>query len=515
MTETLWFDSGWPPPLSSVNAYAGYLFYLSPGDNRRPDPSAATLQAHLDAGRDLAPIWQQGKVDIAAGGFPMGVDHAQRANADADSKGVPSWAPIVYACDADRTLAQVQDYYLGVLSVAGRPVGAYGGSRLIAGLREQLGIRWFMQAAATSWSDGVSPYAQFWQRDPNVTVPGGVVDQVVPLATYPTWKTGGPSMSKATLYPPADTKASWFANAHPGSIMPLTAPVLVLHTTEGGNAYPAYQGGAVAPTLTAVCDMASQTVSWRQHFPINMSARALVNAAGGVQTNTAGAVQVELAGTCAPGGPGMYWPEAPDWALRAVADFVKWLQAQWGLPLNLPARGFNAYPNIARGNDSQRMSFAEWTDFSGICGHQHVPENNHGDPGLFPIARLLAFVNGTNITTPPPVQEDEMLTDDDKAWLTSFKEDVLTRLFSGFANSGMFGSGDATHQALQLEKDGVRWPVSPPAAAAAGAAPAAFAALVGAPPAEPASYTLDSVLKAAGLVAPPAPCGDTDTQQDA
>lgn len=189
----LWFDSGWPPPPSALTGYAGFLFYLAPGDNRRPDPTVAQLQAYLDAGLDLAVIWQAGKVDIAAGGFALGVQHATAANADADVKGVGWWEPIIYACDDNKTFAQVESYYRGVQSVYGRPVGAYGGSYLIADLHDRLGIRWFMQAAARSWSapnNFVSQYAQFWQRDPNVPVGNSAVDQVVPLAPYPTRRTG-------------------------------------------------------------------------------------------------------------------------------------------------------------------------------------------------------------------------------------------------------------------------------------------------------------------------------------
>ncbi|MFD3560872.1 hypothetical protein ACFWVU_14500 [Streptomyces sp. NPDC058686] len=46
----------------------------------------------------------------------------------------------------------------------------------------------------------------------------------------------------------------------------------------------------------------------RQHFPANMSSRALVNRNGGVETNTLNVVQIELVGTCVKGGPGLYWP---------------------------------------------------------------------------------------------------------------------------------------------------------------------------------------------------------------
>jgi peptidoglycan hydrolase-like protein with peptidoglycan-binding domain len=32
-------------------------------------------------------------------------------------------------------------------------------------------------------------------------------------------------------------------------------------------------------------------------------------------------------------------------------------------------------------NAKQRMSFAQWNSYQGICGHEHAPENDHGDPG--------------------------------------------------------------------------------------------------------------------------------------
>ena len=37
-----------------------------------------------------------------------------------------------------------------------------------------------------------------------------------------------------------------------------------------------------------------------------------------------------------------------------------------------------------------RMSNAAYVAYSGWLGHQHVPENDHGDPGNIPIAALLA-----------------------------------------------------------------------------------------------------------------------------
>ncbi|MGV9988595.1 hypothetical protein ACWDUY_32155, partial [Streptomyces olivaceus] len=58
---------------------------------------------------------------------------------------------------------------------------------------------------------------------------------------------------------------------------------------------------------------------------------------------------------------------------------------------------FKPYP-ASYGNSSVRMSNAKWSSFKGHCGHQHVAENAHGDPGLLPMAEILARAAGT--TTP-------------------------------------------------------------------------------------------------------------------
>jgi hypothetical protein len=52
------------------------------------------------------------------------------------------------------------------------------------------------------------------------------------------------------------------------------------------------------------------------------------------------------------------------------------------------------------------MNFDAWNAFTGHCGHQHVPENDHGDPGAFPITAILDAAKGGTI----PSQEDDMPT---------------------------------------------------------------------------------------------------------
>jgi hypothetical protein len=198
----------------------------------------------------------------------------------------------------------------------------------------------------------------------------------------------------------------------------------IVHTTEGATLYD-YGGGAEAPTVTAVPDLNARRLVWYQHFDVDESARALVNASGGVQTNTANAFQIELVGTCDPathavwarrGIDHIYWPEPPDWAVQDLAWLMRWLRDQHGIPL---ASGLEWLPYpTSYGASRARMSFAQWTRFKGWAGHQHVPENDHGDPGNLPINRILAAATGavqppsTSAPGPNPVQEDDMSADD-------------------------------------------------------------------------------------------------------
>lgn len=198
-------------------------------------------------------------------------------------------------------------------------------------------------------------------------------------------------------YPGAST-AYWYQSAYPGDAM--ESNVIVWHSTEG-RSLPSYDGGTLAPNFTAVPDFAARRLKWYQHFDFDTSSRALRNAAGGVQTNTLNVTQVEIVGTCDPttrakwvraGYAHLYMPELPDWAIRDLSAFARWAHDQHGVPLTSDVT-FKAYPS-SYGTNGVRMSAAKWTQFSGHCGHQHVPENDHGDPGLFPMAAILTAAKG-------------------------------------------------------------------------------------------------------------------------
>lgn len=196
-------------------------------------------------------------------------------------------------------------------------------------------------------------------------------------------------------YPGADL-SHWYQKAFPGDAM--ESNVGVMHTTEGYT-LPSYSGGAVAPNFTLVPDIAGKKLKVYQHFDFDTSSRALVNAAGGVETNTLNAVQFELVGTCDPTThkhwndkkiQHIYWPEAPDWALLEFAKVVRWAYDNHKVPMTSTVT-WKAYPGSYGSKNGVRLTGAQWTKYYGWLGHQHVPENLHGDPGSFQMAKVLMY----------------------------------------------------------------------------------------------------------------------------
>lgn len=201
---------------------------------------------------------------------------------------------------------------------------------------------------------------------------------------------------KRAYFRRANRKIQYFSRRFPGARM--QPNVVCLHTTEG-TTWPSYEGGATAPNLTANPVIARKKLAWRQHFALDESSRALVNSAGGVETNTLNVVQVELVGTCDPahretwgnlkaGVDYIFWPEAPAWALREVAEFIAFMHKEWGVSLTAPEK-WPPYPASYANGGGQRMTGREWLNFYGVCGHMHVPENVHGDPGSINIKAIL------------------------------------------------------------------------------------------------------------------------------
>jgi hypothetical protein len=207
-------------------------------------------------------------------------------------------------------------------------------------------------------------------------------------------------------YPAADRGVQWFGDDYAGTI--IVPDKVVIHCTEG-TGWPGYSGGASAPHLT--CKVGDDgRLDWRQHFSLDRSARALRNPAGGVQTNLDGVIQVEIVGTCDRSASFRaktlrMW-ELPDGVITDLGWFLGWCHEEFGIPLTAPTT-WPRYPS----NDSARLTAGQWNEFEGVCGHLHVPENTHQDPGDFPIRRAL---EAARMTTAQDVWDCDTIKNLDK-----------------------------------------------------------------------------------------------------
>jgi hypothetical protein len=228
----------------------------------------------------------------------------------------------------------------------------------------------------------------------------------------------------------------------------------VLHTTEGSKyagALVAYKANNSAPHFTISYE-SNQFQVW-QHIPINKAARALKNKPGGVETNRLRCIQIEIV-----------WKanEAhliPVPFLDGLKSLMRWIEANTTIRSVKPVKPFATQ----YGQTDRRMTGAEWTAFNGWCGHCHVPENDHWDPGSINIDYLLkSAVQNLIIGTPvevdvqlTPVQLNIPLDSSGKGWIrVPYQIDTIVGLkaHSG-TRPGVDGHYDGTPDEVALTPD--------------------------------------------------------------
>ena len=189
---------------------------------------------------------------------------------------------------------------------------------------------------------------------------------------------------------------------------------VVLHTTETVTV-PNYNGGKTAPHLT----YNPKTRQWLQHTKLTVASRALRNVIGGAQTNRERALQIEL--VCysdkrvADASTLRLWVgDLPDTTYQDLRTFLTWATDQFGITPTWPGRQALSYAEANSPNF--RMADREWDQFGGVCGHQHVPENTHWDPGAFQWNRLIG----------EPDMADPRITDEEAAFLTELRNATLS-----------------------------------------------------------------------------------------
>ena len=212
----------------------------------------------------------------------------------------------------------------------------------------------------------------------------------------------------------------------------------VLHTTEGSTASGAIAAMRQANTwshITATFE-GNRFHAW-QHIPLDRAARALRNPPGGVQTNRQGSacVQIEVVGFA------QRADQLPPAYLAGLAALMRQVEQATGIPRRSSVT-WKAYP-ASFGANGVRLSGAAWNGYSGWLGHQHVPENDHGDPGLIDINALLSG----------PPQEDDVTKDDVKDAL----REVLGISAGGKMATAVFGqvNNDQTLKLIAAKLDAI------------------------------------------------------------
>jgi hypothetical protein len=151
----------------------------------------------------------------------------------------------------------------------------------------------------------------------------------------------------------------------------------VIHKTEGSSvsgAIGAYRSANSWPHFTV-----GTAGDVHQHLALSRAGRALQNLSGGVETNRGGAIQIELVGYS----KNASLPSAQELAMKAL---MRWIEANAGVQQYGPR--FGGQEQYGQRNPFE-FSHSYWISFNGWCGHQHVPENSHWDPGALDLSRLL------------------------------------------------------------------------------------------------------------------------------
>jgi hypothetical protein len=268
------------------------------------------------------------------------------------------------------------------------------------------GVRLLANTYTAARKQGLSVEKAFWNtakiyNGGSLSGEAGATYADHAVSLMPVWKAAigttdtEEDMGHAVHYPGADRTSQWRGSG--GATMP-SVNKLLLHTTEtaGWPGYPGFQ-----PTLT-FNPWQPRGKRWRQHLPINGSASTLQNA-GTFRTNRANVCQIEIVAYCDPArrSSSAHISKISADAYHELGEFWAWIHREWGVPLKLYPN-WKAYPASYGTSNGIRMSVAQFGAFKGVCGHQHAPGNDHGDPGDLRVAQILSAAT--------EIQEDDMPT---------------------------------------------------------------------------------------------------------
>lgn len=208
----------------------------------------------------------------------------------------------------------------------------------------------------------------------------------------------------------ANTTAQWYADNFPGIDMGDQLEKGTLHSTETVS-YPGYGGGASAPT----CTYFPRRREFRQHFPNQMSARALRDPSSTpVRENRDKNFQLEIVAYSD------YVLSRSDYARRNGGIWIGDLEPEHYDDLAMMAIELNENHGIRLESTVEwregqktfvsgvRLSSRAFDTYRGWLAHMHVPGNTHWDVGGFFWSQLAVAIDHRRGTpAPPPVPPEE------------------------------------------------------------------------------------------------------------
>lgn len=167
---------------------------------------------------------------------------------------------------------------------------------------------------------------------------------------------------------------------------------LIIHTFEGD---PGKMDAAVnllmgrdSGIYHILIDLNEQRIV--QLMPLNKACSALVNGPDPVETNKDSAIQICIVDR-AKNMPDLSEDKLQFFGENVIAT-LKTYVPDINLDHVLQFFGEGAGFIVAAVDAPQRLSIADWDNFDGVCGHQHVPDgNDHWDPGGLNVLRAVNY----------------------------------------------------------------------------------------------------------------------------
>ncbi len=164
---------------------------------------------------------------------------------------------------------------------------------------------------------------------------------------------------------------------------------LVLHTTETKGLGDMPTTHENPPHLWV--DLDNDT--YLQAIPLDLASFSLRHPGGTIDTNGIFCIQVEIVG---------YAKDthnySDEWYKKLALNVIKPICETVGIDYKI-YKEFKGEGDevLATVTSTNRMSADEWVKFNGVCGHQHIPNNTHWDPGQLQYEKVIELIKSSQL----------------------------------------------------------------------------------------------------------------------